>query len=139
MLPQLGGVEPGVGHHRREVGSVGIKRPLLGVQVDGLYLEELDNVVEAGEDDDGEDVAEAIPHLALLEREADCDEPLHSNSNHLGNSLQYIWKLTVFVWLKSSFPEKSFSLSLLLRSANVQCFLVPTHNKITFLECCYET
>ena len=103
MLPQLGGVEPGVGDHRGEVGPVGVERPLLGVQVDGLYLEELDDVVETGEGDDGEDVAEAIPHLALLEGEADCDAPLPCYSDHLGNSMQYVCQLTVFMVKKFYF------------------------------------
>ena len=66
-------------------------------QVDGLYLKELDKVVEDGEHDDGNDVTESITHLkdnitalddvgvadlTLLEGEADGDEPLNSHGHH---------------------------------------------------------
>ena len=51
-------------------------------QVDSLYLKELDQIVEDREYDDGDDVAKTIPHLALLERKADCEEPLDCHRNH---------------------------------------------------------
>ena len=51
-------------------------------QVDSLYLKELDQIVEDREHDDGDDVAETVPHLALLEREADSKEPLNSHRDH---------------------------------------------------------
>ncbi len=31
--------------------------------VDSLHLQELDDVVEEGEDDNGDDVAQSVPHL----------------------------------------------------------------------------
>ena len=36
------------------------------LQVDCLQLEELDNVVQDGEHDNGNDVAESVPHLNIL-------------------------------------------------------------------------
>ena len=66
-------------------------------QVDGLYLKELDKVVEDGEHDDGNDVTKTVTHLkdnitalddvgvadlTLLEGEADGDEPLNSHGHH---------------------------------------------------------
>ena len=75
--PEVGGVEPGVDDQLGGVRAVGVNRPLLVLQVDGLDLEQLDHVVEDREDDDGDNVAKTIVHLALLEGEANRDEPLH--------------------------------------------------------------
>ena len=76
-------------------------------QVDGLYLKELDKVVEDGEHDDGDDITKTIPHLkddlttcedvydadlTLLEGEADGEKPLNSHSNH---TVDTAWKTTV--------------------------------------------
>ena len=51
------------------------------LQVDRLDLKELGRVVQDGEGDDGEDVAEAIAHVALLEGEADGEEPLDGDGD----------------------------------------------------------
>ena len=47
-----------------------------------LYLKELDKVVGDREEDDGDDVAEAVAHAALGEGEADCHEALQSHGHH---------------------------------------------------------
>ena len=46
------------------------------VQLHRHNLEELDEVVEEAEEDDGHDVARAVPHGALAKGEADGDEAL---------------------------------------------------------------
>ena len=66
-------------------------------QVNGLYLKELDEIIQNWEQNDRNDVAEAIPHLkdnirrkehvvladlTLLEGKANSDEPFHCNGNH---------------------------------------------------------
>ena len=50
-------------------------------QVDRLDLKELGGVVQDGEGDDGEDVAKTIAHVALLEGEADGEEPLDGDGD----------------------------------------------------------
>ena len=42
--------------------------------VDGFNLEELDNVVGNGEDDDGKDVAESVVHVQLQNDNNLCDQ-----------------------------------------------------------------
>ena len=83
VLPKLCWTEPGVGDHDRCVGAVLVKHPLLGLDVNGLDLEELDDVVEDGEGDDGEDVAETVAHVAMLERQTHGHEPLNRHGNNL--------------------------------------------------------
>lgn len=51
------------------------------LQVDRLDLKELGRIVQDRESDDGEDVAEAIAHVALLEGEADGEEPLDGDGD----------------------------------------------------------
>ena len=87
VLPKLCWTEPGVGDHDRCVGAVLVKHPLLGLDVNGLDLEELDDVVEDGEGDDGEDVAETVAHVAMLERQTHGHEPLNRHGNNL-------WKMS---------------------------------------------
>ena len=83
MASQFSSVQPGIGDRHGGVRPVLIQDPLLRLNVDCLDLEELDDVVEEGEGDDGEDVAESVAHVALLERQAHCYKPLNGHSNNL--------------------------------------------------------
>ena len=86
---QCCGIEPRVDHSSWYVCSIVEGDPFFMGQVDSLYLKKLDQVVEDREHDNGDDVAETIPHLALLEREADGKEPLDS---HRDNTVDTAWK-----------------------------------------------
>ena len=67
--------------HRGSVRPVDVHLPVLVLQVNGLDLKELGRVVQDGEGDDGEDVAEPVAHVTLLEREADREEPLDGDGD----------------------------------------------------------
>ena len=67
--------------HRGSVCPIAVQLVVCVLQVDRLDLKELGRVVQDGEGDDGEDVAKAVAHVALLEGKADCEEPLDGNSN----------------------------------------------------------
>ena len=83
MTSQVCGVQPGVGDRHRRVRPVLIQNPLVRLNVDCLNLEELDDVIEEREGDDGEDVAEAVAHVALLEWQAHRHKPLNCHRNNL--------------------------------------------------------
>ena len=86
---QCSGIEPWVDHSGWYVCSIVEGDPFFMGQVDSLYLKKLDQVVEDREHDNGDDVAKTIPHLALLEREADSKKPLNS---HRDNTVDTAWK-----------------------------------------------
>ena len=67
--------------HRGSVRPVDVHLPVLVLQVNGLDLKELGRVVQDGEGDDGEDVAQAVAHVALLEGEADREEALDGDGD----------------------------------------------------------
>ena len=68
-------------YHRGNVCPVAVQLVVRVLQVDRLDLKELGRVVQDGEGDDGEDVAEAVAHVALLEGEADGEEPLDGDGD----------------------------------------------------------
>ena len=67
--------------HHGGVCAVAVQLVVDVLEVDGLDLEELGRVVQDGEGDDGEDVAQAVAHVALLEGEADREEALDGDGD----------------------------------------------------------
>ena len=68
-------------NHRGNVRPVAVQLVVCVLQVDSLNLKELGRVVQDGERDDGEDVAQTVAHVALLEGEADGEEPLDGDGD----------------------------------------------------------
>ena len=68
--------------HRGGVRAVAVQLVVDVLEVDGLDLEELGCVVQDGEGDNGEDVAQAVAHVALLEGEADREEALDGDGDN---------------------------------------------------------
>ena len=81
ILTQVRGIQPWVDDHRGNVCPIDIQLVVRVFQVDRLDLKELGGVVQDGEGDDGEDVAKTIAHVALLEGEADGEEPLDGDGD----------------------------------------------------------
>ena len=67
--------------HHGGVCAVAVQLVVDVLEVDGLDLEELGRVVQDGEGDDGEDVAQAVAHVALLEGEADREKALDGDGD----------------------------------------------------------